>query len=48
MGADGDAEEASRQEQGRERVHGCFPEVKVPNRSLSGTGVTMAVAASSG
>jgi hypothetical protein len=48
MGAGGDAEQADRQEQGRERVHLCCPEVKVPNRSLSGTGVTMAVAASSG
>jgi hypothetical protein len=29
-------------------VHGRCPEVKVPNRSLSGTGLTVAVAASSG
>ncbi len=48
MGADGDAEQAGRQEQGREVVHLCCPEVKVPNRSLSGTGVTMVVAAFSG
>ncbi len=48
IGDGGDAEQTGRQEQGREMVHLCFPEVKVPNRSLSGTGVTMAVAASSG
>jgi hypothetical protein len=48
MGAGGDAEQAGRQEQGRKMVHLCCPEVKVPKRSLSGTGVTMAVTASSG
>jgi hypothetical protein len=46
MGDSGDAEQAGRQEQGREVVHGRCPEVKVPNRSLSGTGVTMVVASS--
>jgi hypothetical protein len=42
MGAGGDAEQADRQEQGREEGSRLFSEVKVLNWSPSGTGVTVA------